>query len=332
MPRLKPVLTPDQVLVFDYIKQVRSCSRDDMQVALGLTTAKLSAALELFFVVDKIAEVNDVLYFCESPLPVALRNTLAAGVASTEITPAQDRTNKKAIKPNPNFEQVKAVVQDRRRPKDMNEVIELLKGLEGDQYSYLLSPGTDYEATAEQFYNFMEAKGWRIGTSPLKDWRAAVRRYASDGQNHWIVRKYPGMNNAFVALDAERDVMHAAPASVTGYPLTQSQIVPQVEQLPPPPAPVPAPAPALISPQAGMVPFDPSHDWAAEDYRCRRALVEAKYSAIYGAAPSEGAPQEEIEAYTQARNRFVDMVMHDCEHMTYGELSQLDLTNWAAAS
>ena len=127
MPRLKPVLTPDQVLVFDYIKQVRSCSRGDMQVALGLTTAKLSAALELFFVVDKIAEVNDVLYFCESPLPVALRNTLAAGVASTEVTPAQDRANKKAIKPNPSFEQVKAVVQDRRCPKDINEVIELLK-------------------------------------------------------------------------------------------------------------------------------------------------------------------------------------------------------------
>lgn len=328
MPRFKPVLTPDQVLVFDYIKQVRSCSRADMQRALGLTPAKLSAALELFFVVDKIAEVNDVLYFCESPLPVALRNTLS-GVAPAEGTPAPDAAPKKRTS-NPNFEQLKEAVQAHRRPKDVNEVVELLKGLEGDDYSYLLSPGTNFEATAQQFFNFMEAKGWRVGTSPLRDWRAAVRRYASDGQNHWIVRKYPGMNNAFVTLDAERDVRHAVPASVTGYPLSQAQAVPQVEQLPPPPAP--APAPALMAPQAGMVPFDPSHDWAAEDYRCRRALVEAKYSALYGPAPSEGAPQEEIAAYAQARDRFVDTVMHDCEHMTYGELSQLDLTSWAAAS
>ena len=31
--------------------------------------------------------------------------------------------------------------------------------------------------SAEQFFNFYESKGWRIGSSPMKDWRAAVRTW-----------------------------------------------------------------------------------------------------------------------------------------------------------
>ena len=29
----------------------------------------------------------------------------------------------------------------------------------------------------EQFFNFYESKGWTIGKSPMKDWRAAVRTW-----------------------------------------------------------------------------------------------------------------------------------------------------------
>lgn len=31
--------------------------------------------------------------------------------------------------------------------------------------------------SAEQFFNFYESKGWRIGSSPMKDWKAAVRTW-----------------------------------------------------------------------------------------------------------------------------------------------------------
>lgn len=31
--------------------------------------------------------------------------------------------------------------------------------------------------SAENFYNFYESKGWRIGSSPMKDWKAAVRTW-----------------------------------------------------------------------------------------------------------------------------------------------------------
>lgn len=31
--------------------------------------------------------------------------------------------------------------------------------------------------SAEQFYDFYESKGWRIGKSPMKDWKATVRNW-----------------------------------------------------------------------------------------------------------------------------------------------------------
>jgi hypothetical protein len=36
---------------------------------------------------------------------------------------------------------------------------------------------------AEQFWNFYESKGWVVGKSPMKDWRAAVRTWER-GRNH----------------------------------------------------------------------------------------------------------------------------------------------------
>ena len=294
---MKSVLTADQAYVYAYLKKARSCKREDIQRDIGISPGKLNTALQLFFVVDKIAEVSGVLYYCESPLPVALRNAIAQtlpNAAPSEptrseptcvVTPAQDLANEVAISPTHSFDQVMTEVQDKRRPSSLGEVVDFLKTLSGDLYSYISSPGTDYESTAQQFINYMDAKGWRFGKAPLKDWRAAVRRYAADAQNHWIVRKFQGFDNG---------------------PPVQAQVV---------------------EAQATN-----SNDWAAQDYQDRRKLIEAKYAALYGAAPNPTAPAEEIEAYNKARNEFIEMVMRDCEHMTYSELFQLDLSNWAAAS
>ena len=40
---------------------------------------------------------------------------------------------------------------------------------------YCISRGNKVDA--EQFFNFYESKGWIIGKSPMKDWRAAVRTW-----------------------------------------------------------------------------------------------------------------------------------------------------------
>lgn len=39
--------------------------------------------------------------------------------------------------------------------------------------------------SAEQFFNFYESKGWRIGNSPMKDWKAAVRTWESKQSKQW---------------------------------------------------------------------------------------------------------------------------------------------------
>ena len=41
---------------------------------------------------------------------------------------------------------------------------------------YCLEKG--YKVDAEQFFNFYESKGWLIGKSPMKNWRAAVATWA----------------------------------------------------------------------------------------------------------------------------------------------------------
>lgn len=37
-----------------------------------------------------------------------------------------------------------------------------------------------YDVEAERFFNYYESKGWVVGKSPMKDWKAAVRTWASN--------------------------------------------------------------------------------------------------------------------------------------------------------
>lgn len=37
-----------------------------------------------------------------------------------------------------------------------------------------------YQVDAERFFNYYESKGWVVGKSPMKDWKAAVRTWASN--------------------------------------------------------------------------------------------------------------------------------------------------------
>ena len=41
--------------------------------------------------------------------------------------------------------------------------------------AYCLESG--YDVDSEQFVNFYQSKGWRVGKSPMKDWKAAVRTW-----------------------------------------------------------------------------------------------------------------------------------------------------------
>lgn len=67
-----------------------------------------------------------------------------------------------------------------------------------DVQAYIAEKG--YNVDAERFIDFYTSKGWVIGKSPMKDWRAAVRNWAKrDSQ-----KKTPP-SNAFTNYDQRKD-------------------------------------------------------------------------------------------------------------------------------
>ena len=50
---------------------------------------------------------------------------------------------------------------------------------EVEDYAY--EKGLDIDA--ERFVDFYASKGWKVGSSPMKDWRAAARNWARDGDH-----------------------------------------------------------------------------------------------------------------------------------------------------
>lgn len=50
-----------------------------------------------------------------------------------------------------------------------------------DVEDYAFEKGLDIDA--ERFVDFYASKGWKVGSSPMKDWRAAARNWARDGDH-----------------------------------------------------------------------------------------------------------------------------------------------------
>lgn len=74
-----------------------------------------------------------------------LDNNISKGV-SNETPPAKKSASKKFVKPS------------------VDEITEYIKEKQ-------------YGINAQQFYDFYESKGWKVGNSGMKDWKAAVRNW-----------------------------------------------------------------------------------------------------------------------------------------------------------
>lgn len=74
-----------------------------------------------------------------------LDNNISKGV-SNETPPAKKSASKKFVKPS------------------VDEIAEYIKEKQ-------------YGINAQQFYDFYESKGWKVGSSGMKDWKAAVRNW-----------------------------------------------------------------------------------------------------------------------------------------------------------
>ena len=57
---------------------------------------------------------------------------------------------------------------------------------------------------AEQFYDYYESNGWKVGKNAMKDWKACVRTWERNGYNKPIKKK----NNKQDALNDMRDLMN----------------------------------------------------------------------------------------------------------------------------
>lgn len=72
-------------------------------------------------------------------------------------------------------------------PHDNNKLLSSPKGGEKPKIKKFIKPTVEEINTycrerqntisAEQFFNFYESKGWRVGNQPMKDWKAAVRTW-----------------------------------------------------------------------------------------------------------------------------------------------------------
>ena len=63
---------------------------------------------------------------------------------------------------------------------------------------------------AERFVDFYSSKGWKVGSQPMKDWKAAVRTWEKrDGGKTVSAQAYSQRNYTEAALDAVGDDLMA---------------------------------------------------------------------------------------------------------------------------
>ena len=104
------------------------------------------------------------------------------------------KRNKNAIKNNPNSTQIqpennpKTTYKDKDKDKDKEINKEKSTNVDIKKTAQRFSrPSLDdiknyialksYSVDAEAFYDFYEAKGWKVGNNAMKDWQAAVRTW-----------------------------------------------------------------------------------------------------------------------------------------------------------
>jgi len=96
--------------------------------------------------------------------------------------------------PNPNIEK-ETPTESRKRfvPPTVEQVSE-----------YVREKG--YNVDPETFVDFYASKGWVVGKSPMKDWRAAVRTWAKDRKEQTPPNRNPKIQKAYGFSTERQDV------------------------------------------------------------------------------------------------------------------------------
>ena len=129
------------------------------------------------------------------------------------------RERKKALQCNTDVTQVKQLCNGEIE-KELEKDIEIEKEIHSSAKSTTtkrkrfekptLSQITQYclernnNVNAEQFYDYYESNGWKVGKNSMKDWKACVRTWERNGYDKPIKKK----NNKQDALNDMRDLMN----------------------------------------------------------------------------------------------------------------------------
>ncbi len=272
------IFSKEEAVIFGLLKSRGSMRVIDISLITGITKLKVTKALELFQAVEKCMVQGDTAFFMESVAPEPV-----ATVPADEVT--QDVAAESAPVATAPVAVVENVIDSRRkegRPSSPEEVLDYIKThLSTKNYSYLNRPDTDMVASANRFFDFYDSKGWRVGQSPMKNWKAAARRAftdnQADGKLPWGVVKFKGSDMA-AHMDAA---------------LQQQPEVQVIEALP------------IIPNEVGLM--------APEERNHRQEVLSRRLTEIMGPHPTQsqfcadfnlGISQEEYQEYQSACSRY----------------------------
>ena len=116
-----------------------------------------------------------------------------------EETPVKPQTNP-SLTPNENVND--NVNENIISPKGDNHQIDVEEYIEEQKNKRFVKPTIDEielycqeknkHVDADRFWNYYESKGWKVGKSPMKDWRAAISNWAKENtppQTNYIPRR-----------------------------------------------------------------------------------------------------------------------------------------------
>ncbi len=266
------ILSKEEAVIFGLLKSRGSMRVIDISLITGITKLKVTKALELFEAVEKCKVEGDNAIFLESVSSASAIDSPAEIVAD-EAMPAA---------PVVIADNVIDTRHKEGRPNSPEEVLDYIKShLSTKNYSYLNRPDTDLVATANRFFDFYDSKGWRVGQSPMKNWKAAARRAftdnQADGKLPWGVVKFKGSDMA-----AQMDAVQ------------QQQEVQVIEALP-----------VIPQDEVGMMPD--------QERALRQDILSRRLTEIMGGGPTQsqfcadfnlGISHEEYQEYQMALSRY----------------------------
>ena len=111
------------------------------------------------------------------------KNGRSGGIAKqTEANSKQTEANAKQNKES--LKQVKEQEQEKEKEKDKEQMLPPISPSRGTRFipptpdevrAYCLERGG--RVSAEKWYDYYTANGWKVGKNPMKDWKAAVRNW-----------------------------------------------------------------------------------------------------------------------------------------------------------